>query len=200
MQPVWEGTSNTMHISVSMLAPCLKAITINKIFYITNYTGDEIIYTYGLSWQGLKGETDLERVEMGDSVGRQGKVKVPRRTIFFASGETMEEYSTDEEEEVEEPVKRDVLPDTVWNSLYWNQQDCTDSKQASDLRHIPCEVLEQSYWPVICKTITMWLLTSIHKKPKTSTNSLKCVGYIKSIWLWLLLGMLFGNTVVESAL
>ncbi|KAJ4939700.1 hypothetical protein JOQ06_029141 [Pogonophryne albipinna] len=72
--------------------------------------------------KGLKGETDLERVEMGDSAGRQGKVKVPRRTIFFASGETMEEYSTDEEEEVEEPVKRDVLPDTsklTWGPYFW---------------------------------------------------------------------------------
>lgn len=53
--------------------------------------------------------TDFETVEIGDSAGRQGRVKVPRRTIFFASGETMEEYSTDEEEEVEEPVKREVI-------------------------------------------------------------------------------------------
>lgn len=30
---------------------------------------------------------------------RQPRTKVPRRTIYFASGETMEEYSTDEEEE-----------------------------------------------------------------------------------------------------
>lgn len=37
--------------------------------------------------------------------GRQGKV--PRRIIHFASGETMEEYSTDEEDE---PVKKDVTP------------------------------------------------------------------------------------------
>lgn len=47
---------------------------------------------------------------MGDSAGRQGRVKVPRRTVYFASGETMEEYSTDEEEEEEEPVKKDVIP------------------------------------------------------------------------------------------
>lgn len=36
------------------------------------------------------------------------KTKVPRRIIHFASGETMEEYSTDEEEQEEE--KRDLLP------------------------------------------------------------------------------------------
>lgn len=38
------------------------------------------------------------------------KVKVPRKTIYFASGETMEEYSTDEEGEEKEPVKKDVIP------------------------------------------------------------------------------------------
>lgn len=35
------------------------------------------------------------------------KQKAPRRTIYFASGETMEEYNTDEEEE--EPEKTDVV-------------------------------------------------------------------------------------------
>ncbi|KAK9533350.1 hypothetical protein VZT92_008472 [Zoarces viviparus] len=66
--------------------------------------------------------TDLEQREMGDSAGRQVKVKVPRRTIYFASGETMEEYSTDEEEE-EEPLKRDVITvDTsklTWAPYFW---------------------------------------------------------------------------------
>lgn len=54
----------------------------------------------------------------------QKKVKVPRRTIYFASGETMEEYSTDEEEEVDS-VQRDVLPvDTskmTWGPYVWFQ-------------------------------------------------------------------------------
>ncbi|KAF1375124.1 hypothetical protein PFLUV_G00236220 [Perca fluviatilis] len=67
--------------------------------------------------------TDFETVEMGDSEGTQGRVKVPRRTIFFASGETMEEYSTDEEEEVEEPVKRDVITvdpsKLTWGPYFW---------------------------------------------------------------------------------
>ncbi|XP_031177266.1 protein FAM177A1 isoform X1 [Sander lucioperca] len=67
--------------------------------------------------------TDFETVEIGDSAGRQGRVKVPRRTIFFASGETMEEYSTDEEEEVEEPVKREVIAvdpsKLTWGPYFW---------------------------------------------------------------------------------
>lgn len=47
---------------------------------------------------------------MGETATRQPRVKVPRRTIYFASGETMEEYSTDEEEEEEEErAKKDVV-------------------------------------------------------------------------------------------
>ena len=37
------------------------------------------------------------------------KKKVPRRVIHFVSGETMEEYSTDEDE-VDSLQKKDVLP------------------------------------------------------------------------------------------
>lgn len=46
---------------------------------------------------------------------RQPKTKVPRRTIYFASGETMEEYSTDEEEEEEEDLSKNQVAtvDTV---------------------------------------------------------------------------------------
>lgn len=36
------------------------------------------------------------------------KKKIPRRVIHFASGETMEEYSTDEDDEQQE--KKDLLP------------------------------------------------------------------------------------------
>lgn len=49
---------------------------------------------------------EFENVELGD-LGKK-KPKIPRRTIYFASGETMEEYSTDEEEE-EEPEKKNTL-------------------------------------------------------------------------------------------
>ncbi|XP_070776861.1 protein FAM177A1 [Enoplosus armatus] len=69
------------------------------------------------------GSTDFERVEMGDPAGRQGRVKVPRRTIYFASGETMEEYSTDEEEEEEQPVKKEVITvdasKLTWGPYFW---------------------------------------------------------------------------------
>lgn len=55
---------------------------------------------------------EFENVELGD-LGKK-KPKIPRRTIYFASGETMEEYSTDEEEE-EEPERPRTLStvDTV---------------------------------------------------------------------------------------
>lgn len=46
---------------------------------------------------------DFESVELGDTAKKQ---KVPRRTIYFASGETMEEFSTDEEDEEEEEKRR----------------------------------------------------------------------------------------------
>lgn len=59
---------------------------------------------------------DEERLEMGDPARIEPRVKIPRRTIYFASGETMEEYSTDEEEEEEEEerARKDVSTvDTV---------------------------------------------------------------------------------------
>lgn len=46
---------------------------------------------------------------MGETERTKPRVKVPRRTIYFASGETMEEYSTDEEEEEEQSSKKDVV-------------------------------------------------------------------------------------------
>ncbi|XP_043929460.1 protein FAM177A1 [Protopterus annectens] len=49
--------------------------------------------------------TAFENVELGNT-GK--KKKIPRRIIHFASGETMEEYSTDEDEEVQE--RKDLLP------------------------------------------------------------------------------------------
>lgn len=61
---------------------------------------------------------DCERVEMEEYRSNQPKMKVPRRTIYFASGETMEEYSTDEEEEEEDSSKKQVATvDTVGETL-----------------------------------------------------------------------------------
>lgn len=45
----------------------------------------------------------------GDNQQHQ-REKAPRRIIHFSSGETMEEYSTDEDEEEDhEPERRDLL-------------------------------------------------------------------------------------------
>ncbi|XP_066470399.1 protein FAM177A1 isoform X2 [Tiliqua scincoides] len=61
------------------------------------------------------GDRGFENVELG-VIGK--KKKVPRRVIHFASGETMEEYSTDEEEE-EQPEKKDLLPSVDPATLTW---------------------------------------------------------------------------------
>ncbi|XP_036398824.1 protein FAM177A1 [Megalops cyprinoides] len=63
------------------------------------------------------GGKDFENVELGD-LGKKKKQKLPRRTIYFASGETMEEYSTDEEEE-EEPEKKDLMSTVDPSKLTW---------------------------------------------------------------------------------
>ncbi|CAL8285679.1 unnamed protein product [Lota lota] len=66
---------------------------------------------------------NFESVEMGEPRGEEGRVRVPRRTIFFASGETMEEYSTDEEEDEETPMKKDVVTvdpsKLTWGPYFW---------------------------------------------------------------------------------
>ncbi|KAF7663457.1 hypothetical protein LDENG_00210200 [Lucifuga dentata] len=70
---------------------------------------------------------DFESVELG-GLGRreeeqQHREKLPRRIIHFSSGETMEEYSTDEEEgEDKEPEKKDLLSppaDAVRSKMTW---------------------------------------------------------------------------------
>ncbi|XP_059369626.1 protein FAM177A1-like [Carassius carassius] len=64
-------------------------------------------------------QKDYECVELGDL---DRKEKTPRRIIHFSSGETMEEYSTDEEEEDKtQNAKKDLLSsiDTVCSKLAW---------------------------------------------------------------------------------
>ncbi|XP_037306125.2 protein FAM177A1 [Pungitius pungitius] len=71
-------------------------------------------------------------VSVGPSVdveqAPQQREKVPRRIIHFSSGETMEEYSTDEEEgEGSEPERKDLLSSPVdaarskltWGPYFW---------------------------------------------------------------------------------
>ncbi|XP_023285737.1 protein FAM177A1-like isoform X1 [Seriola lalandi dorsalis] len=74
---------------------------------------------------------DFECVELGEQEKReeqQQREKVPRRIIHFSSGETMEEYSTDEEEgEDKEPERKDLLSSPVdavrskmtWGPYFW---------------------------------------------------------------------------------
>uniref|UniRef100_A0A8C8SKW4 Family with sequence similarity 177 member A1 n=1 Tax=Pelusios castaneus TaxID=367368 RepID=A0A8C8SKW4_9SAUR len=61
------------------------------------------------------GDKGFENVELG-IIGK--KKKIPRRVIHFASGETMEEYSTDEEEDLEQE-KKDLLPSIDPTTLTW---------------------------------------------------------------------------------
>ncbi|XP_016118622.1 protein FAM177A1 isoform X2 [Sinocyclocheilus grahami] len=61
-------------------------------------------------------EKEYECVELGDL---DRKEKTPRRIIHFSSGETMEEYSTDEEEEEKtQNAKKELLSsiDTMWRA------------------------------------------------------------------------------------
>ncbi|XP_030804659.1 protein FAM177A1 [Camarhynchus parvulus] len=69
---------------------------------------------HGAEQQLSKGESGFENVELG-VIGK--KKKIPRRVIHFASGETMEEYSTDEEEDEQE--KKDLLPPVDPTTLTW---------------------------------------------------------------------------------
>ncbi|XP_029281904.1 protein FAM177A1-like isoform X2 [Cottoperca gobio] len=71
----------------------------------------------------------FESVELGELDKReeqQQREKAPRRIIHFSSGETMEEYSTDEEEgEDKEPERKDLLSSSVdaskltWGPYVW---------------------------------------------------------------------------------
>ncbi|XP_034018397.1 protein FAM177A1-like [Thalassophryne amazonica] len=70
---------------------------------------------------------DFESVELGDVDNQEEqpqKEKVPRRIIHFSSGETMEEYSTDEEDEEDKDKQRkDLLAfpaDAMsWGPYFW---------------------------------------------------------------------------------
>ncbi|XP_037668434.1 protein FAM177A1-like [Choloepus didactylus] len=62
----------------------------------------------------MSNERGFENVELG--VIR--KKKVPRRVIQFVNGKTMEEYSTDEDK-VDSPKKKDVLPTVDPTKLTW---------------------------------------------------------------------------------
>ncbi|XP_077409299.1 protein FAM177A1-like [Vanacampus margaritifer] len=80
--------------------------------------------------QSPKSTRDFEHVELADTEREHRREKTPRRIIHFSSGETMEEYSTDEEEEEEEdedkePERKDLLSPSVdaskmtWGPYFW---------------------------------------------------------------------------------
>ncbi|XP_028809046.1 protein FAM177A1-like [Denticeps clupeoides] len=64
---------------------------------------------------------DFECVELGEMGKASPKEKPPRRVIHFSSGETMEEYSTDEEDDEaeKEPEKKDLLSPVDASKLTW---------------------------------------------------------------------------------
>ncbi|KAG9344731.1 hypothetical protein JZ751_010418 [Albula glossodonta] len=65
-------------------------------------------------------ERDFQTVEVGEpQQGDESPQKVPRRVIHFANGETMEEYSTEDEEEQPQPEKTDLLPPVEPSNLTW---------------------------------------------------------------------------------
>uniref|UniRef100_A0A3Q2DM99 Family with sequence similarity 177 member A1 n=1 Tax=Cyprinodon variegatus TaxID=28743 RepID=A0A3Q2DM99_CYPVA len=74
-----------------------------------------------LTNQRSGGSKEFETVEIAECSA--GKVKVPRRIIHFANGDTMEEYSTDEEEEEEKHVKQEVVAvdssKLTWGPYFW---------------------------------------------------------------------------------
>ncbi|XP_035278352.1 protein FAM177A1-like [Anguilla anguilla] len=72
--------------------------------------------------ENVDAQKDFQTVEVGELEEGKNAQKAPRRVIHFASGETMEEYSTEDEEE-EEPEKKDLLsPDPsnlTWGPYFW---------------------------------------------------------------------------------
>uniref|UniRef100_A0A8B9LP97 Zgc:153383 n=1 Tax=Astyanax mexicanus TaxID=7994 RepID=A0A8B9LP97_ASTMX len=64
---------------------------------------------------------DFECVELGELEDKdQSTEKTPRRVIHFSSGETMEEYSTEEEDNSEKhPEKKDLLSPIDTSKLTW---------------------------------------------------------------------------------
>ncbi|KAI4898552.1 hypothetical protein NFI96_030615 [Prochilodus magdalenae] len=89
--------------------------------YLSNAS---IIVTESLeTGKGSSTGKDFECVELGelkDQDQEQSKEKTPRRVIHFSSGETMEEYSTEEEDDSEKhPEKKDLLSAVDTSKLTW---------------------------------------------------------------------------------
>ncbi|XP_026196571.1 protein FAM177A1-like isoform X1 [Anabas testudineus] len=87
-----------------------------------------LVFVFSQSPNQAKGFESVELGELDKREEQQRREKVPRRIIHFSSGETMEEYSTDEEEgEDKEPEMKDLLSSPVdavrsqmtWGPYFW---------------------------------------------------------------------------------
>lgn len=87
--------------------------------YLTN-ANIAVTENMGTEKGSSKGK-DFECVELGELEDKdQSKEKTPRRVIHFSSGETMEEYSTEEEDNSEKhPEKKDLLSPIDTSKLTW---------------------------------------------------------------------------------
>ncbi|XP_035880110.1 protein FAM177A1-like [Phyllostomus discolor] len=91
-----------------------------------------------VAWQKSK-EKGFENVELG--VTRTEK-KVPRRVIHFVNGETMEEYSTDEDD-VDGLEKKDGLPTVDLKKLTWGRYLCFHMHRATTSTLLVCDFLRK---------------------------------------------------------
>ncbi|XP_049341395.1 protein FAM177A1 isoform X1 [Astyanax mexicanus] len=90
----------------------ISLFLINASVAVTENTGTE---------KGSSKGKDFECVELGELEDKdQSTEKTPRRIIHFSSGETMEEYSTEEEDNSEKhPEKKDLLSPIDTSKLTW---------------------------------------------------------------------------------
>lgn len=96
-----------------------------------------------VAWQKNK-ERGFENVELG--VTRTEK-KVPRRVIHFVNGETMEEYSTDEDD-VDGMEKKDGSPTVDLKKLTWGPYLCFHMHHAATSTLLVCDFLGKKIAPV----------------------------------------------------
>ncbi|XP_077625358.1 protein FAM177A1 isoform X3 [Crocuta crocuta] len=101
--------------------------------------------TFRESTPQMNSERGFENVELG-VIGK--KKKVPRRVIHFVSGETMEEYSTDEDE-VDGLEKKDVLPTVDPEKTGSNLFDLGHSNFLLDIPLEETIKAKMNYWDLI---------------------------------------------------
>lgn len=106
-----------------------------------------------------KGFESVELGELDKREEQQRREKVPRRIIHFSSGETMEEYSTDEEEgEDKEPEMKDLLSSPVdavrvrnsggtGNSFVREEEQCRLLVRVGDKEFVFSE--QMPTWPIL---------------------------------------------------